>query len=200
MAHVVSAVSSAGVLMWLGLRPSALRRRSDRLEIAARWLAIGVVALSVLAAPTVANGWEQRLARQASHYQSYPAVSATLLEDVSQPLTPGPDPAVPRSTRARWLTPDGRSAQGRVPAPAGARAGEVVRVRLGPDGLPAATPPTALEAAIGSALAGIAVPALAVFATVLWLAMVRALLSPQRQRYWDEAWAVFDRPGNAPTG
>jgi hypothetical protein len=81
--------------IWLGLRPTPLRRRVDRIEVAARWLAViiglGAVALAPVAADAVSSSLTTSAATtRGGQY----ATSATALEEAGTSWAPEMMPAM----------------------------------------------------------------------------------------------------------
>jgi len=173
----------------LGLDHNPLRRGSDVTEA---WLLPAVIAVFLILGPFVAgaagaavradNAAAQRVTR------SWHQVPAVLRQ-----AAPGPMMSDNGAntwlvwTPARW-TADGRPQAGRVPAPAGARAGATVAVWLDRAGQVQVPPPTAAgdrdHVMIGMSLA------LAAFALVLaGLALLgRRMLDRRRLAGWEAAW------------
>lgn len=93
---------SARVAIWLGLRPTPLRRTTDRIEVLVRWLAVAVVLASMILAPLAADAASASLPRStvARYSASGDAVQATMLatDHAGVPM-PGQSP------RARQAAP-----------------------------------------------------------------------------------------------
>lgn len=171
-------------LFTLGSGP--LKRRSDRLEFAARILLTLILLLAtplaVAAGRSVAAGLDATAAHQA-HTRT--PERATLLRDaVAQPSGGGPQ--VP--TSATWLGRDGQAHVGRVPVSPGARAGTSVAIWVDRSGRPVEPPISAAAAEDEGLVAGCVIFLGIVIAGLSMHLVVHALLTRQRHRRWAAGW------------
>ncbi|MFC5139986.1 hypothetical protein ACFPK1_17230 [Actinomycetospora rhizophila] len=186
---------------------SALRRGSDRLEVAARWVLLiaGLVLLPV--ALSVGGEVTARLTVTAAIEQGerHP-VLAVVQPSASRDLPPGADvasrPAHDGSDPStdvvrvpvRWLGADGLPRTGLARVPEGTAPGET-RV-LWVDAADRPTPPPMPATAPGAHGAMVTVFLLLIGLTVslLLLAGLRHVLDRARLRAWDRAWRRFTDP------
>jgi hypothetical protein len=190
---------------------SALRRGSDRLEVAARWvlLTVGLVLLPL----ALAAGGEvtARLAATAAVEQEerHP-VLAVVQPSASRNLPPGGDvasrPAYDGSdpssdvVRApvRWLGADGLPRTGLARVPEGTAPGEtrVMWVDAADRPRPPPMPPTAPGA--HGAMVTVFLLLIDLTVSLLLLAGLRQVLDRARFRAWDRAWRRFADPEPEP--
>jgi hypothetical protein len=182
------------VATWLGLRPTPLRRAIDRVEIAARWLAIILVSASLVLAPLWISVASNLLTPSAADTQGqHYTTKATLLRDAQVPWTPVAEQPRWQYAFAEWQTRNGRRLHGSVLVPATAHEGESVRVVLNSHGRPVTGFVSASDMAVFSVGTGVLVALVGVSTGCLLLTVTRQLLQPSRQRYWDEAWMAFNQ-------
>lgn len=184
---------------WIGAfvpRRSELRRRSDRIEVGARWvlLLLGLLFLPVALAvgsETTARLEPQVAVQQAERHQ----VTATVTAEPER-LADGQDDAVTAVWRApvRWIAADGTERVARADVPSGARPGDVAVLWV--DGRDRPTPPP--MRADQPAAQGVFVTVCLVLAelvvSLLLLAALRWVLDRARLRAWDDAWRRFAGP------
>jgi hypothetical protein len=192
--------SFAVALTWLGLKPTPLRRPHDRIEVAARWVALAGLVASVLLAALVAGSVAQHLSAQAARYERLPTATATLLEDATTSMSaPMAEPSMAYRALAEWVTPNDRLRRGAVSVALTARRGDQVEVRLLRDGTPVRSRPSALGTAVLSGIAGAAVVAGAGALGCFGTTFVGTMLQRRRDRYWEAAWDEFDHARNSRT-
>jgi hypothetical protein len=197
MAPPVGSTRPSPVRTWLGLRRSPLLRPIDRIEIIARWVAVGVAVVGLSISAMVTNAVENSLPSDAQRGALSPA-TATLLEDASAYPPLGMEPSARHRTQATWSAPDGTTMDGLVATTATAQEGDRVEVLLRPDGTIAPAPPSPFERTVLSTTAGLAVPVLALVTGWLWLTLVHCVLRRSRERYWETAWSSFDQAHSGP--
>lgn len=140
---------------WWRWRANPLRRRSDVVEawivlLAGVLMAVGATVVGVLAVLQV----DHTAQRQAEQRRPVPAVVQHGVHD------PAADAVYvsPTSDRARapvsWQAPDGTHRTGTAPVHDGARAGETVRVWIGPNGNLTEKPSSPSMVGVQSAMAG----------------------------------------------
>ena len=210
MTHSVEGGSGGGpgtrALRRLLLGRGPLKRRSDRVEMVSRLVLAAVVLLAVplsLAVGTVAHGAAADTARAQSAERTQ--VVAVLVEDTAG-VTLG-NAGDRQLTVARWTTPDGLAAEGWVPAPVGATAGQEVPVWVDAAGTVTRAPLNGSEVTDRALVRGALV-----FLTLTALALgghgtVCLVLARRRSRQWDAGWTAVEplwadrrRPGADPVG
>jgi len=178
-------------LRWLArllVTPSALRRRSDRIEGTIVVLLSAVFLAAVAAAPFVGERIYQAQRVEAAGLHPATAV-LTQNGPASTTLAPGGEAA------ARWRAPDGQQRSGMlstsaVPVLWNARAGDRVPVWLTDSGQPEPRPPGPL----GALLASIVITAGFVFGAAIaaflcyWLG--RLVLDRRRLTAWASEWSM----------
>lgn len=173
----------------MGRGRSPLLRRSDLIE---GWLLPIVIAVFLAASPLVAGAaglWVRAGNAAAKHAQlSWHRVPAVLLK-----AAPGPEMSDNGAntwvvwTPARW-TSGGRPRAGRVPAPAGTRAGSTVPVwldRAGDVRVPPLTAAQVSDRVIAASL--IALAGLAVLLAIMAM-LTRRVLDRRRLAGWERGW------------
>ncbi|WP_409332740.1 Rv1733c family protein [Trujillonella humicola] len=168
-------------------RGGPLERRCDRVEALSRAAAVVLVLLSLpvaLAVGTVtAADLRDRAAEQTATRVQVPAV---LTEDAEEDAGSAAS-RVP--TDATWQGPDGAERRGAVPATVGARAGESVRIWVGPDGEVTRRPLSPGMATTEGVLAGVLVALLSATVVVSLHVAVCWELDRRRDRRWTAEWA-----------
>jgi hypothetical protein len=164
-----------------------LKRTSDRLQFLSRLVllltALAVVPLAGLVASREA-GHLHEVARQQQATRA--SVPATLLFDAPA----GSDATPP--TAAVWAGADGVPRTGTVPAPAGARAGAVVRVWVGPSGALTTAPLGDGDIAADTVAAVVLGPGSALALVALAHVVLVIVLDRRRARRWAEGWAAVE--------
>lgn len=175
-------------LFTLGSGP--LKRRSDRLEFAARILLtltlLLALPLAIAAGRSVAAGLSATAQHQA-HTRT--PERATLLHDAAAQPSAG-DLQV--STSATWLGPDGQGHVGHVPASPGARAGTSVAIWVDRSGRVVEPPMSAAAAEDEALVAGCVIFLGIVIAGLSVHLVVQALLTRQRNRRWEAGWQAVE--------
>jgi hypothetical protein len=162
-------------------------RAGDRLELLSLVLCALLVVLAVpvgLAVATTVGADAAADARRQHEERS--RVTAVLTADA--------DPVVGLQAwaPATWTAPDGTARAGEVPAPAGSRAGQAVRIWAGPDGARTGRPLTRAGVRLTTAVAG-TVTALLVACSALALHLATgAALDRSRARRWAREWAEVE--------
>ena len=179
-----------------GLGHSRLRRRTDRIEAAAR-IALTVLLVTVVPAACVA-AWQLTAAAAAHAVATEAAAShqvrATLLQPAAADGSGYSAGVSVQQTwvKARWTAPDGSLRTGLVLAPAGEAAGSTVPVWVTGSGRQVQPPPSrdavTGEAAEAAMLTGCTLVGLLACA---W-AMVQHALGRRRMAAWDLEWDSFD--------
>ncbi|MDD7939579.1 hypothetical protein PHK61_14240 [Actinomycetospora lutea] len=180
---------------------SALRRGSDRAEVAARWVLLIVGLLVVPVALTVGTQVTADLA---------PQVAAERAErhQVTGEVLAAPDPAtayrtdvVPDALRApvRWIAADGTPREALVPVSAGARPGDphVLWVDAGDRATDA--PRLADYPAAQGVLATLVILLGDLVLSLVLLTGLRRVLDRVRRRQWEAAWRRFTGPDHEST-
>lgn len=175
-------------LFTLGSGP--LKRRSDRLEFAARILLVLILLLAfpiaIAGGRSVATGLEATAQHQAD---TRTPERATLLHDA--PAQP-PEGDMQVATTATWQAPDGTTHLGTVPASPGAHAGTSVDIWVDRSGRPV-EPPMSRAAIDDEALvAGSVIFLGVVIAGLSMHLVVQALLTRQRNRRWAAGWQAVE--------
>jgi hypothetical protein len=169
-------------------RRSPLRRRSDTVEawiVLASWMLALLAGL--LAGQTAAMALDDTLASRRAQLRPVPAVLTEDAAEEPQSVTSGTSSETVW-VKVRWTAADGSTHTGRAKAETGTAAGTRVTVWTDRAGVLVAEPPTATEARLQSALAGVLV-ALGVGATVLGCGrLVRRRLDRRRLAQWDAEW------------
>jgi hypothetical protein len=179
-------VRSPGPARRFTLGSGPLKRTSDRLQFLSRLLlvlfALAVVPLGALVAVD-ASGHLQAAAREQAAARSL--VTATLLADAG-----GQDGTV--RVTATWATADGVPHAGRVPAPAGSRAGTVVRVWVDRSGAVTGPPMGDGDVAADTIAAVILGPGVLLGLAGLGHLGLVAALDRRRLRRWAADWAEVE--------
>ena len=177
----------------LTLGSGALKRRSDRVQMVARFGLVLSVVLAPVAAATALATTTTRLEAVAAEQEAvrHP-VDAVLLVEARGLRDPaaGHASAALVPVRAAWRIPDGPPQEATVFVAPGTPAGTTVHVWLGPDGGPVA-PPLSVGDIAGTAMATGVIVLLAVplGAWALYAGLVLALDTLRAHR-WAEEWAV----------
>lgn len=166
-----------------------LKRRSDRLEFASRLLLLLALLCAVPAGLTAGAaayaGTEVTAGHQAA--TRYPG-TATLVFDAPEP-EPGDDEA---ATTAIWTAPAGGTRTGRVEAPAGTRAGEVVDIWVDASGELSSAPLGRAEVAGQAVVVGALVAVCLAIAGLTGHLLVTWRLERRRSRNWAVGWASVE--------
>jgi hypothetical protein len=188
-----------GIMIWLGLRPTPLRRSFDRWEVAARWAAIITIAAAFVVGPWVSGVvGDQVRDTTAQQRQALHRTTATLVTDtVAFAGLPG-DPGARLRATATWTTTDGRRLEGPVNLPTGAEKDDHVEIWLDASGHPTTPPASDFEVSLTALVAGVTSGVVTLLAAVCWLVVVRRLLEGPTERYWEQAWVQFDGLGERP--
>ncbi len=173
------------------LRPSPLRRTSDRLEALAGVLVVLALLAAIPVALAVATAtYTNGVSLAAAETASRRLVTGRLLEDgTSQDGAAASSAAV---ATVEWDDRAGATQEGQAAVPVGARAGSTVRIWVDRQGDRAPPPATSQEAASDAVVFGmstfVGIAALAVGAHVA----CRTLLDRGRMRRWEESWAAVE--------
>lgn len=175
-------------------RPSALRRRSDRVETAARWLALAllVLAVPVLLAVGSAHAQDVRDAAALERAADHP-VTATVTQLVPQATVAEQVPSGTATVIATWVGPDATIHTVSGMGGPGVQIGEPWSAWVDASGHQVPAPATDGDAVIQEVL--VAIWGLVVTAAVLGgaLALLHHVLDVGRLRSWDENWAMYGR-------
>lgn len=176
---------------WLrGLRPgrNPLRRASDRAEAAlVAGLAAALLAGVPLAALSAARSSHDAGVRALHTQAGWRQVPAVLLADAATaPAGPASSPL--RRVLANWTAPDGMQWTGRIPAPAGATAGTVLRAWVDASGRPTGIPLQHGQIERQAALAALFAAAGLVLVLLGAAALARRMLDRRRLAAWDAEW------------
>ncbi|MGY1695337.1 hypothetical protein ACI780_10515 [Geodermatophilus sp. SYSU D00814] len=168
-----------------GAGPAA--RPDDRLELLCLVLCTLLAVLAVPVGLAVATTVGADAAAEArSQREQRSEVPAVLLED-GRALTGTEAVAL-----ASWTEPDGSSREDEVRAPAGARAGDTVRIWVDADGRRTGAPLSAAGVRVTAGVAGTVTALLIGAAAVTLHAAVGALLDRARARRWEREWAEVE--------
>jgi hypothetical protein len=180
----------------LGRAP--LARWSDRLQaLSGLLLALVLVVATPLVAVVAALGVHDRVAAEAAAQRAERSlVPATLVADAAA-TAPGPGldvggtTGLPPTAEAVWRTADGVH-QGPVEAPAGSRAGSVVRIWVDRRGAVTVAPLGDGDVAAEAIATAVLVGAVLVAGAVLVHGTVLVLLDRSRMRRWTREWAATE--------
>jgi hypothetical protein len=177
-------------------RRSALRRRSDRIELAVRWvlLIVGLLLLPIaLTAGSEASASTAALA-EAQRAQLH-QVSAEVLAgpDTGSPVRPDATAGGPQAS-VRWIAGDGTPRVALVRAPSSTRAGDARTIWVDRADRPAPAPLEPGDAATQGALTVMLVVLGDLVVSWLLLGALRVVLDRRRLREWDAAWRRFSGP------
>ena len=176
----------------LGLDRNPLRRRSDRAEA---WIRIALVLAFVIGAPLAfwgAEHWAGSVAptpvhaRQAGEHR----VPATLLQGVPS----GSDSFAVVSlgwVKARWAVPGGSVRTGYVEAPAGSRAGSMVRVWLDRSGTPTEPPWPPDQIRSWTLMIAVLAPVLLALLLLAVMGILGHVFHRRRLASWQRAWSAI---------
>jgi hypothetical protein len=177
---------------WLGADGSPLRRRTDRMESAARVL-LGLLFLvggPLLA--SMAGRWMQHAGQdEMRQQQSWRQVNAVVLQSAPRPFYSYGSIST-YWVAGRWRAPSGASRTGEVPAQAGVPAGASVKIWVNEAGRMTGRPPlTGQVVVLRMVLAEVvAVGGLVVVLSLLY-SLIRWQLNRRRMAYWAMEWAAF---------
>lgn len=178
-------VRHTGPLRRFTLGSGPLKRTSDRVQFLSRLLLVLVAFATVPVSALVGCSVSAHLHDVARHQAAVrSSVPATLLFDAA----PADTATVP--TAAVWATTDGVPRSGTVPAPAGARAGAVVRVWTDAGGALTTAPLGDGDIAADAVAAVVLGPGSALALAALGHVVLVALLDRRRARRWTEGWAA----------
>jgi hypothetical protein len=176
-----------GPLRRFTLGSGPLKRTSDRLQFLSRLVlllaVLVVVPLSAVVGSSV-SGHLHAVARQQAAVRT--SVPATLLFDAAT----GDRATTP--TTAAWAGADGVPRTGAVPAPAGARAGSVVRVWVDTAGTLTTAPLGDGDIAADTIAAVVLGPGSALALLGLAHVVLVTVLDRRRARRWAEGWAAVE--------
>jgi hypothetical protein len=169
-----------------------LKRTSDRLQTVSRVVllltVLAVVPLSWLVGTSVSGHLHEVVRQQQAHRASVPA---TLLFDAgATPSGSGSADEVP--TPAAWAGADGVPRTGPVPAPAGSRAGSVVRVWVEDSGTLTTAPLGDGDVAADAVAAVVLGPGSVLALVALGHVVLVTALDRRRARRWAEGWAAVE--------
>jgi hypothetical protein len=175
-----------GPLRRFTLGSGPLKRTSDRLQFLSRLVlllaVLVVVPLSAVVGSSV-SGHLHAVARQQAAVRT--SVPATLLFDATGDRATTP-------TTAAWAGADGVPRTGAVPAPAGARAGSVVRVWVDTAGTLTTAPLGDGDIAADTIAAVVLGPGSALALLGLAHVVLVTVLDRRRARRWAEGWAAVE--------
>lgn len=182
----------ATVARRLGWGRNALRRPSDRIEIATVIAAIVLTVAAVPVALSIGSAvYEDNLAVSAAQTDSRHEVTATLLEGTSSTVTlQTVVSTVP--AQARWVGPDGRQHTGIVAAPQQAAAGTAVRIWTDANGTVVSAPLSPSQAWGRGALAVVMAMAAVIALLAALVGLARWWLDRIRFAAWDAEWRQID--------
>ena len=179
---------------WLrGLWPdrNPLRRASDRAEAA---IVAGLAAAFLAGVPLTAltaGLWSHDTGVRAQHAQTawrqVPAVLLTNAPDAPRAWLGSSQPQV----LASWTAPDGAQWAGRIPAPAGARAGTKLRIWVDASGQLTRSPLRHRQVESQAALAALLASAGLGLVLLGVGALARRILDHSRLAAWDAAWQAI---------
>lgn len=167
---------------WLWPDRNPLRRTCDRVEAT---VVAGLLVAFLVAAPLaalVARRWALGGAGGRASLRQVPAV---LVTGVSRQPPAENEPPARSLARAVWTGPDGRARSGEIAAPAGAKAGDTVRVWVDSSGHVAARPRRPADGATVAEALAVAAVGVAVLAAG---AATRRLGDWRRMAAWAEDW------------
>lgn len=182
-------------------RPSVLRRGSDRVEVAARWvlLLVGLlfvpVALSV--GSDVAASHEVTAATQRGERHQ---VAAQVLAPPEETFGARPD-VVAGEVRApvRWIAADGTVRVALVRVPRWAQPGDPRPMWVDRDDRPTSAPPAPSESAGQGVLTALLLVVGDLVVSLFLLAVLGWVLDRARLRAWEKAWRRFTGPDHQST-
>lgn len=170
-----------------------LMRATDRIEVLARVLFVGLVLGAVpiaLAVATAAGSSTQSVAdaQAASRHK----VTATLLEDAARPAADSDHAPSLASVPATWSARPGVPREGTVLGPTGAKAGSTVTIWVDDSG-DVTTPPLDGSDVVNQAVVGGVSTFFGISAAAgLGYIAVRTMLERSRVRRWAADWAVVE--------
>lgn len=175
---------------------SALRRRSDRIEVTARWV---LLLVGLLFLPFALSAGSQVAA---AHQVTAAAQRAERHQVTAEVLAPPQDGANARpdvttdDTRApvRWTAADGTPRVALVRVPSSASPGDTRTMWVDRADNPTPAPPGPSDPAEQGVLATLLLVLADVTVSLLLLAGLRWVLDRQRLRAWDAAWRRFTGP------
>jgi hypothetical protein len=177
---------------WIGADGNPLRRRVDRVEIAARVLLLAaffsVAPLLVPLAGNLASSYGMRQVRQERSWRMVDAV----LRRSAPPQTYGYGSMTTYWVPARWTAPDGAARSGLVPIKAGTTQGSVAHIWVDRTGdVTGRSPMTTGLVSSRAVLARIGTVAGLALALLALAGLLRALLDRRRMTCWAMEWAAF---------
>ena len=180
---------------WLGLGHNPLRRRGDRLEVAARLATVLLILTAVpLAVIGVGRTVDHSVIRQAqAERASDRQVSAVLTQAAPAQGTPDPYSDVQTAwVHARWTAPDGTVRTGQLLALAGARKGSTARIWISASGS-LTSPPATHGDIVSDVLIASAATGLILLVVLTGLGgLGRRLLDRRRMSAWDAEWRAVE--------
>ena len=169
-----------------------LKRTSDRLQALSRVVllltVLAVVPLAGLVGTSVSGHLHEIARQQQAHRASVPG---TLLFDAA-PTPSGSGSADDVPTPASWAGADGVPRTGPVPAPAGSRAGSVVRVWVDDAGALTTAPLGDGDIAADAVAAVVLGPVSGLALVALGHVVLVTVLDRRRARRWAEGWAAVE--------
>lgn len=186
----VRAITS--VRRWLGLDGNPIRRRTDRLETAAKLTALGLGLASLPLALAIGFATHHQNMAVSAHEQATRQHVQALVTNEPAAVTVSGGATV-FYAQAEWTT-GGVLHTGRVEVPATATPESVVGIWTTTNGIPA-SPPLSVEIVTGRAVLAM-FGTVAALALVLWtaLALARWSLNRRRSMEWDLEWARISTP------
>ena len=180
---------------WLGLDHNPLRRRGDRLEVAARLATVLLILTAVpLAVIGVGRTVDHSVIRQAqAERASDRQVSAVLTQAAPAQGTPDPYSDVQTAwVNARWTAPDGTAHTGQLLALAGARKGSTARIWISATGS-LTSPPATHGDIVSDVFIASAATSLILLVVLMGLGgLARRLLDRRRMSAWDAEWRAVE--------
>ena len=180
---------------WLGLDHNPLRRRGDRLEVAARLATVLLILTAVpLAVIGVGRTVDHSVIRQAqAERASDRQVSAVLTQAAPAQGTPDPYSDVQTAwVHARWTAPDGTVHTGQLLALAGARKGSTARIWISASGS-LTSPPATHGDIVSDVFIASAATGLILLVVLMGLGgLARRLLDRRRMSAWDSEWRAVE--------
>jgi hypothetical protein len=174
---------------------SSLRRRSDRIEVGARWVLVLLglcflpVALSV-GSETAASLEVSAAAQRAERHQ----VTAVVLADPEDRAVGHGAAVGDLHAPVRWIGADGAPRVALVRVPDTARVGDPRVLWVDREERPAATPPSPSYPGEQGVLTTLTLVLADLALSLLLLAGLRRVLDRARMRAWEEAWRRFTGP------
>ena len=180
---------------WLGLDHNPLRRRGDRLEVAARLATVLLILTAVpLAVIGVGRTVNHSVIRQAqAERASDRQVSAVLTQAAPAQGTPDPYSDVQTAwVAARWTAPDGTVHTGQLLALAGARKGSTARIWISATGS-LTSPPATHGDIVSDVFIASAATSLILLVVLMGLGgLALRLLDRRRMSAWDAEWRAVE--------